>query len=97
MILPDVEIEKIDHGADANAVDQVADDPARDQPQRQARARTVQLKGMTEQIEREHRQQRDRRQHEIIILKDAPRRAGVAPVDKTEEAADDDAGFFRAR
>ena len=49
VVLPDVEVEKVDHRADADAVDQIADDSARNQPERQARARAVQREGMTEQ------------------------------------------------
>ena len=75
-------------------VGEIASDAAEDETERNLAGNGVGIKMMPREKQRDKRQQRDKRERAIVAAKQAPRRAGIAPVDEFEEAVDDD--FFVA-
>ena len=85
-----VEVEKVDHVAEEDAVDQVADDAAGEQPERQPpRAEAVEELAAPVEQQQEHGEGEDDQQH-APSRQQAPGRAGVADVVQVEEAGNHD-------
>jgi len=76
------------------AVGEIAGDAAKNKSERDLTGDGVGIEMMPREKQRDKRQQRDEGQCAVVAAKQTPRRAGVAPVDEFEKAADDD--FFVA-
>jgi len=76
------------------AVEQVAGDAAEDEAKGDASGQRVGIEMVPRQKQCDEREQRDERERAVIAAKQAPRRAGIAPMHEFEEAVDDD--FFIA-
>jgi len=89
-------MEKIHHrvAPRQEAVGEVAGDAAEDKSERDLAGDGVGIEMMPREKQRDKRQQSDEGQCAVVAAKQTPRRAGVAPVDEFEKAADDD--FFVA-
>ena len=75
-------------------VGEIAGDAAEDETECNLAGDGVGIEMMPREKQRDKRQQRDEGQRTVVAAKQTPRRAGVAPVDEFEKAADDD--FFVA-
>jgi len=76
------------------AVGEITGDAAEDEAECDLTGDGVGIKMMPREKQRDKRQQRDEGQRAVVAAKQTPRRAGVAPMDEFEKAADDD--FFVA-
>jgi len=85
----DIKIQEIDHMPDADAVDEVADNSAEDQAQRNLAGESLGIEVMPLPDQDQEGHGRDEGQNPIVAAEHAPGRAGVSPVDKFEKSFDD--------
>ena len=81
--------------AGQQAVGEVAGDAAENQAEGNLAGQRVRIKMMAREKQRDEREQGDQGERDVVAAEKAPRRAGVAPVNKFEKAGNDD--FFVAR
>ena len=91
-----VKVNEINDGVAAgqDTIGEVAGNAAEDEAEGDLAGQRVGIEMMPREEQRDERQQRDEGERAVVVAKEAPRRAGVAPVDELEESADDD--FFVA-
>jgi hypothetical protein len=90
-----VKIDKIHDMVVSHAVDEVADDAAKDEPEGDLAQGGFVVKVVPAHIEHDKGDGGDERKPLVTVAEDAPGGAGVAPVDESEESADN--YFFMAQ
>jgi hypothetical protein len=85
-----VEIKKVDHAADANAVDQVSDDASANQAESELAEGGASIEVMTREEKHDQRDQRYDRQFGVAPLEKAPRGSRVLPMNQLEKSGNDD-------
>ena len=85
-----IEIEKVRHMMEPEAIHEIAHDAAKNQPERNLAGQGMSIKMMPAAIQDKQRHDRDDGQQAVIAGEQAPSRPGVAPMHEFKEAGDDD-------
>jgi len=89
-----VKVNKIHDGVAAGqqTVGEISGDAAKNESERNLPGQRMGIEMVPREKQSDEREQRDERERAVVAAKQAPGRAGVAPVDEFEESVDDD--FF---
>ena len=89
--LVNIEAEKIDYMADDDAIDQIPCDSAKNQTQRGLPNKISRIEIISINKQQNQRDRGNDRQHRVVSAKDAPGRAGVAPMHELEKTVENHA------
>ena len=94
---PDIKIQKIRYGLQANPVHQVAHDPANEQPERNFVLQRFRDQGTAINQHQYQHHHGNQDQDFAVISKHAPGRTGVANIGQIKEPIDDGTGFSQGK
>ena len=87
----DVKAEKVDDMADTDSIEEIAENAAKDEPERKLAAESVDIEVVTGQEQDDERSERRGGEDRIVATEHAPGGTGVAPMHELKKTFDDDA------